>query len=281
MILKKRPIITWLLDKNIQGYHRGIELEIPQNPENFGILNNELLSLFNLRNDNFKWGLPEMVMPSFEKVMNKSYHTFDKVMSQLFHEFSVNRECGIIIKKNLTLVFAFYEDSLNIWLFRESDAKSKFFVHSNNYSEGNGIHVVVDETIIKDDFLFTGDVSNRINGLGGIADYIVVYVAVKKYVKVEITVIPEGVFKGIEGTPLNDVDRKKILNYTGQKVIVMDSKWFRKIINDNVIPVRGFFRMQNKKDSNGEWIKELIWVDPFIRHGYHRNAKIEEENSNN
>ena len=37
--------------------------------------------------------------------------------------------------------------------------------------------------------------------------------------------------------------------------------------------------MQNKKNTDGEWCKELIFVDPFIRHGYHRNAKIEDSNS--
>ena len=58
----------------------------------------------------------------------------------------------------------------------------------------------------------------------------------------------------------------------------MDSKWFRKIVNDNAIYVRGFWRMQNKKNDDGEWYKELIFVDSFVRHGYHRNAKIEEWN---
>ena len=57
----------------------------------------------------------------------------------------------------------------------------------------------------------------------------------------------------------------------------MDSRWFTKIINDNDIFVRGFFRLQNKKNDAGEWIKELIYVDSFVRHGYHRNAKIEDE----
>ena len=70
--------------------------------------------------------------------------------------------------------------------------------------------------------------------------------------------------------------QKKIINQTGQEVIVMDSKWFRKIVNDNDIYVRGFWRMQNKKSANGEWYKELIYVDSFVRHGYHRNAKIED-----
>lgn len=57
----------------------------------------------------------------------------------------------------------------------------------------------------------------------------------------------------------------------------MDSKWFRKIVNDNGIYVREFWRMQNKKNDEGEWYKELIFVDSFVRHGYHRNAKIEDE----
>ncbi len=38
--------------------------------------------------------------------------------------------------------------------------------------------------------------------------------------------------------------------------------------------------MQNKKNPKGEWYKELIFVDSFVRHGYHRNAKIEDETEN-
>ncbi len=57
----------------------------------------------------------------------------------------------------------------------------------------------------------------------------------------------------------------------------MDSKWFRKIVNDNDIPMRGHFRMQRRKDADGNWAKELILIAPYIRHGYHRNAKIEDQ----
>ena len=60
-------------------------------------------------------------------------------------------------------------------------------------------------------------------------------------------------------------------------VIVLDSRWFRKIVNDNNIFVRGFFRFQNKKNEHGEWYKELIFVDSYIRNGYHRDALIEKE----
>lgn len=99
----------------------------------------------------------------------------------------------------------------------------------------------------------------------------------KKYIKVETLIIPQGTFTAVAGTPLEYVEKKKVINQCGQEVIVMDSKWFKKIINDNDIPVRGFFRMQNKKNPEGVWYKELIFVDPFIRHGYHRNAKIEDD----
>lgn len=80
-------------------------------------------------------------------------------------------------------------------------------------------------------------------------------------------VIPEYKFKD------------KIKNESGQKVIVMDSRWFRKIVNDNNIFVRGFFRFQNKKNERGEWYKELIFVDSYVRNGYHRNALIEKKDN--
>ena len=95
----------------------------------------------------------------------------------------------------------------------------------------------------------------------------------------EPIIIPQGVYTAVEGTPLEYVEKKKVINQTGQEVIVMDSKWFKKIINDNDIPVRGYFRKQNKKNTEGEWYKEIIFVPPCIRHGYHRNARIEDSKS--
>lgn len=87
--------------------------------------------------------------------------------------------------------------------------------------------------------------------------------------------MPQGKFTDIDGTPLQYVEKKKVINNTGQEVVVMDSKYFRKIINDNDIFVRGYFRMQNKKNEKGEWYKELIFIDATVRHGYHRDARIE------
>lgn len=103
-----------------------------------------------------------------------------------------------------------------------------------------------------------------------------VYLAVKKYVKVETIVIPIGRTTKLDDKILGYKSKEKVRNESGQEVIVMDSRWFRKIVNDNEIFVRGFFRFQNKKDENGEWYKELIFVDSYVRYGYHRNALIED-----
>ena len=126
-----------------------------------------------------------------------------------------------------------------------------------------------------DDTLFNGPIEKRQNELAFIGNFIVLYLAVKKYVKVESFIILKGKSTNLDKTPL-EYNEKKIINYLGQEVIVMDSRWFRKIVNENDIYVRGFWRLQNKKNKSGEWYKELILVNPFVRHGYHRNAKIED-----
>lgn len=276
MIIKPRPIITWLLDSNIPGYHDKIGFQFPRNPRNVEILNRELEYLKEVRALKPNWGLPELVMPSFKKVMDKSAPAFEKVMPDLIREFGADDECGILILNDIeTIVYGFGENELCIWCFVDNNGFSMlFFAAEYKFVDGNP-QVMVTDSIIYDDNLFVGPFQNRLNQIGTRLWFVAIYSAVKKYVKVETLIIPQGVFTAISGTPLEYVEKKKVINQVGQEVVVMDSKWFKKIINDNDIPVRGFFRMQNKKNSDGEWYKELIFVDPFVRHGYHRNAKIE------
>lgn len=112
---------------------------------------------------------------------------------------------------------------------------------------------------------------------GKIINKLIAYLAVKKYVKVDTIIVPPGTITRLDDKIYDYQTKDKIRNESGQKVIVMDSRWFRKIVNDNNIFVRGFFRFQNKKNERGEWYKELIFVDSYVRNGYHRNALIEKE----
>lgn len=278
MIIKERPIITWLLNPNDTKAANNITIAPVSIPINRDILFSHLGQLNNLRAENLNWGLPELVMSSFEDVMIKSHSSFGKIMPSLFEEFSASGECGILLRRdNQTLVYRFVDNELHLWRFTELNGKSVFHFYSlnNSFKGSQGTGIV--NTLLEDDCLFKGNLEQREMCVASVANFIATYVAVKKYVKVETVVIPQGKFTAVDGTPLEYVDKKKVINQLGQKVIVMDSRWFRKIVNDNEIFVRGFWRMQNKKNEQGAWYKELIFVDPFVRHGYHRDAKIEND----
>lgn len=61
-------------------------------------------------------------------------------------------------------------------------------------------------------------------------------------------------------------------DYNGKGVIKVDTFWDKEI--DVIAPfqVRGHFRNQPKKNDKGEWIKEVIYIDAFMKSGYHRKA---------
>lgn len=281
MLIKERSIITWLLHPDLKQAPENLVIAPVSNPINQSILLHSFIELDKIRKQTPEWGLPELLMPSFGEVMYKSHRSFDNIMPQLFEDFCKREECGILLcRGNVTIVYSFGGNQLHIWHFTELYGKSVFNFYTCNVCDGENIGVGITNTLLSDNLLFSGSLQERQRKLAFIAGFVATYVAVKRYIKVETIVIPRGKFTAIEGTPLEYIEKKKVLNQTGQEVIVMDSKWFRKIINENDIYVRGFFRMQNKKNDLGEWYKELIFVDSFVRHGYHRNAKIEDDEVN-
>lgn len=250
------------------------------NKQHFGYLANGLKFLSDVRQTQPDWGLPELLMPSFEEVMKKSAKSFYGIDHQLFQEFYKDNVCGILLSKDCgTIVYGFGENTLYVWLFREDGGISNLYMYFYIESTKDNVrHIYTWPTLTEDDQLFAGNKEEREQFYEKLANKLMVYLAVKKYVKVETIIVPVGTTTKLDDKILG-YKKEKVRNESGQEVIVMDSRWFRKIVNDNEIFVRGFFRFQNKKDENGEWYKELIFVDSFVRHGYHRNALIEEENN--
>lgn len=276
MIIRKRPIVSWLLNHEDEN-----KLEIPINNRiHFKYLFNGMEFLSDVRNTKPDWGLPELIMPSFKKVMEKSAKSFFNIDHQLFQEFYNDNVCGILIEEEATIIYGFGEDTLYVWLFKEEIGKSTlllyFYVKS---STDNKRQIYTWPTLIDDDQFFSGDKEERKQIYEELANKLIIYLAVKKYVQIETIIIPLGTSTLIDDTIKDYRKKEKIKNESGQEVIVMDSRWFRKIVNDNDIFVRGFFRLQNKKNEMGEWYKELIFVDSFVRHGYHRNAIIEDKDN--
>jgi hypothetical protein len=65
----------------------------------------------------------------------------------------------------------------------------------------------------------------------------------------------------------------KYTNDTDFTAMFLDCKWFTNLIKSDSFNVRGHFRLQPKKKDE-QWIKELIWINEFKKHGYNSRAKI-------
>lgn len=278
MKIKKRPVISWLLDKNNAEDEERIGLPMLDNKVHFYYLGNGLNRLEDVRKTDQQWGLPELIMPSFKEVMKKSAKSFYEIDHELFQEFYNDNVCGILISEDLgTIVYGFGENTLYVWVFREIESFSQLYLYFYIEStEDNKRAIYTWPTLTDDEQILSGDKEEKKKIYEVLANRIITYLAVKKYVKVETVKVPTGKTIRLNEAICDYKGKDKIKNESGQEVIVLDSRWFRKIVNDNNIFVRGFFRLQNKKNEKGEWYKELIFVDSYIRHGYHRDAKIED-----
>jgi hypothetical protein len=65
----------------------------------------------------------------------------------------------------------------------------------------------------------------------------------------------------------------KYVNDTKIGITFLDSKWFTTLVKSDAFKVRGHFRLQPKK-KDGEWTKELIWINEFQKEGYTAPAKM-------
>lgn len=281
MVIKKQNVISWLLDGTFIPTLDKITIVHTENPIHFQYLMNGLKWLSDIREHKPEWGLPEVLMPSFEKVMTKSAKSFNKIDHQLFQEFYKDNVCGILLDKLYgTIVYGFGENKLYVWLFKtiyDSSVLYDYFYFESREDNMRGLYCC---PLLVDDPQLYDTANEECKELYScVGNLLISYLAVKKYAEVETIVIPTGTIKIVEDNIQGYKHKDKVKNDSGQEVIIMDSRWFVKIINDNDIFVRGFFRLQNKKNEMGQWYKELIFVNSFVRHGYHRNAKIEDNDN--
>lgn len=64
----------------------------------------------------------------------------------------------------------------------------------------------------------------------------------------------------------------KYINDTGNNIRIYDSKWFTTFVKSDAFLVRSHLRWQPKK-KDGEWTKELILIEEFMKNGYTAPAK--------
>lgn len=65
----------------------------------------------------------------------------------------------------------------------------------------------------------------------------------------------------------------KYINTTNSDIHYITSNYIHNLYVQGAFKVRGHWRLQPKK-KDGEWTKELIWINDFEKHGYTRKAGI-------
>lgn len=112
------------------------------------------------------------------------------------------------------------------------------------------------------------DFINRGDTIGKCVSDMYIYLCMEKYAKVETRdVAPSCTCR----PSLQHLDTIK--NDTRLKIHVRDSTWFTTICRNEGFNVSGHFRLQPKK-KDGEWTRELIYISPYQKTGYHRTAKV-------
>lgn len=91
----------------------------------------------------------------------------------------------------------------------------------------------------------------------------------ERYAKIETRFMPPKTKNRIEPK-----DFHASLNSTRIKVNIRDSRYFTTIIRNNGFKVSGHLRLQKCKNEIGEWTHKLIYIDEFMKKGYHRQATI-------
>ena len=140
------------------------------------------------------------------------------------------------------------------------DCDTFLFVAAGDYPNFNCIATC-------DDGVYAGSTKEEV--ILGCCNVLIGFLLMERYAKVE-TITCEGKSK----IKNDKMQNGKAINYTGLPIKFRDSTWFTSICRIEGFKVRGLFRLQPKKNDKGEWIKELIYINEFEKHGYHRQAKI-------
>lgn len=199
----------------------------------------------------------DIVTLTFVKAMEKSAQSFRKIN---INDFVRDNSCsGCILFGASSYLYVIENGKISILYFEKSTICA--FIERNLYSE-----------YIYENFA-TKNISevypDTLSFIQSIQDFLIMYLIFKKYAKIEYELCKCG------KKTRSSIAKDSIKNKTSFNVNIMDCTWFTTICRNEGFKVRGHFRLQPKKDESGEWTKELIYINEFEKHGYHRIAKIE------
>lgn len=229
------------------------------------------VNIFESHFDEFNLKLPEIkelwakIAPTLEKdvtiVTNPFYEAYAKSIPSLKGQLESFFEKGImiggtIIYKDVTACYFIYEvidEVYSFCIFSFVD-NTLMFVHTETKHFKTGKSHFFQ-------FPYGQETKDKAAGIIWNVSSLLLF---KKYAKVETEYLPAN--KKVKGFNC------KYVNQTNANITILDSKWFTNLVKSDAFKVRGHFRLQPKK-ANGEWTKELIWINEFIKDGYTAPAR--------
>ena len=198
-------------------------------------------------------------MPFYE-MMHTTTERFN--CSQIAKELTGNEYSGTLLLHNGRIVICY-----RIKVINSENVNFILLVHNKNGI--CNIAVTDKEYFISNKFREVGEKDQKDDDdiLRDFWGEILTFYFYLKYAKVEV-------YESIQKKPIKISKHEKFLVDSPLKINWVDSSWFRTIIRKEEFGVRGHFRLQNYKEK-GQWVKKLIYIEPYIKHGFVRHAKIE------
>lgn len=212
---------------------------------------------------------------AFDAALEKSHKVFDEMIRKPSNLIEVHEDCCFITGqrrkvKTFILFSHTHEDGRNQYYLIESvDGIMTFFcVYS----------IKADRETLRAHFIWRPE--HEHSCFDGVSDVDAVwwrlemvygYLVFKKYSDVELEVVCREKTLRKSG-----ILHEKVNNFMGINVTLLDSRWFTTICRNEGFAVRGHFRLQPCKQG-GEWTRKLIYINPYTKNGYHRQAKMEKE----
>lgn len=223
--------------------------------------------LYNLKNNCRK---PVVITKSFFNVMEKSEDAFTPFHNEILAE--CEGECGIVQAPYLVqgsfLAYFVKDGKLSIWvILNQKNVDQNLFCPSAflcawpiDKNKGDGHQLVIDYIP-----LLAGCIEVPV-GLYTHFFTVITYLCLRKWAEVEIAEVVTKLKKEVKKNK-----NKVIIVENGISYFTFDSRWYTEICNNNDYKVSGHFRLQRYGDGS----RKLIYINEFVKHGYHRKALID------
>ncbi len=202
----------------------------------------------------------------FVDTMDKSYMKFTQFHIDILEE--LDKENGIVRSpyfiEGCYVVYSIKNGCLTLWIFQNNIDKylsiPTYYICASPkdriQGEGHQLECMVIPLL---------DNCIEVN-LRDYIDMVLDYLCLRQWAEVQLIKNTTTIKKEIKKNR-----KPQIVIEPGLDYYKFDSKWYTEISNDESFTVSGHFRLQ----PYGDGTRRLIWINEFMKNGYHRKATID------